>query len=80
MLPATIKPTYTTVGKPTGTVTLKTGTTKAFTFGENSKFQLPPCARTATGRCLKSKLPSFLLSLAAGLSKNVKIWFFLNSY
>lgn len=48
------------VGKATGTVTLKTGTTKAFTFGENSKFQLQPCARTATGRCLKSKLTSFL--------------------
>ena len=54
----TYEPAYTTVGKPTGTVTLKTGTTKAFTFGENSKFQLQPCARTATGRCLKSKLTS----------------------
>lgn len=53
----TYKPTY---GKATGTVTLKTGATKAFTFGENSKFQLPPGARTATGRCLKSKLPSLL--------------------
>lgn len=49
-----VEPTY----EATGTVTLKTGTTKAFTFGENSKFQLQPCARTATGRCLKSKLTS----------------------
>lgn len=54
----TYEPTYTKVDEATGTVTLKTGTTKAFTFGENSKFQLQPGARTATGRCLKSKLTS----------------------
>ena len=62
----TYEPTYTTVGKATGTVTLKTGTTKAFTFGENSKFQLQPCARTATGRCLKSKLTSSTLHRKEG--------------
>ena len=40
---ATDEPTYTPVGKATGTVTLKTGkTTKAFDFGKESKFQLEP--------------------------------------
>ena len=34
------KPDYTKVGEATGTVTLKTDTTKAFDFGKNSTFQL----------------------------------------
>lgn len=53
----TDEPTYTPVGKAAiGTVTLRTGTTDVFKF--DKVFQLQPGTRTATGRCLKSKLTS----------------------
>lgn len=42
---ANVEPTY---YEATGTVTLKTGKTKAFTFGEDSKFQLQPGAYRIT--------------------------------